>query len=256
MFANLNESSIKKIKLWGLSIALVLSVSLITRMIVGPQEDLPPYTKEQKQTIENEMETRWLHVLSGRRPSVPMQNNVPNFAGVDGSKDFEQFSPLDDLGRCGPVLACIGPDTLAAEKPAVGNVPMPTGWHDTVYDNLHCGYLYTITPLIDPRFSAQGCPKENSITGTYYLQCKGLEPYTDEIANYIENTGNHVLYRATPLFITDDLVARGIELEALSVEDQGDGISFHVFCYNLQPGAEIYYPTGESVQVISRHQIY
>lgn len=120
------------------------------------------------------------------------------------------------------------------------------GWQDVEYDGLVHKNLYHLTYLLNPRFSTQATAKENLITGTWYLNEQGMKPFEEKVADYIKQTGNHVFYRATPVFLENELVVRGVELEALSVEDNGEGLSFHVFCHNVQPGCRIEYKTGDS----------
>ena len=201
-----------------------------------------------------EKEERGIPSFSRRKPVHVMNDNVPDFAGVLGDKDFVEFSPLDELGRCGPALACIGPDTLSAEPGTALYEHAPAGWHNVTYENLAHGHLYESAFLISPRFSLKGLPQENVITGTWYLNNCGLKPYEDKVAAYIEETGHHVLYRATPVFIPGELIAQGIKLEAMSVEDGGAGLSFHVFCHNVQPGVDIDYKTGDSRKRLQKYE--
>ena len=161
---------------------------------------------------------------------------------------FEEYSALDALGRCGAALACVGTETMPAEDEERGDISSihPTGWEQAEYDFIDGGVLYNRCHLIAWSLAAENDNELNLITGTRYLNVEGMLPFETQILAYIEQTGNHVLYRVTPLFEGDELVARGVQLEAWSVEDDGSGICFNVYCYNVQPGVEIDYATGES----------
>ena len=186
-------------------------------------------------------------------PSIEVNDNHP-YAVIDDTFEYIRVSPLDDLGRCGDVEAVIGPDTLPEEKRgSIGNI-QPSGWHTVRYDDLIDGsYLYNRCHLIAYEISGINADEENLVTGTRYMNVMGMLPYENQIVSYIRRTGNHVYYHATPIFIDDELVCRGILLEASSIED--DDFEFCVFCYNVQPGIIIDYKTGDSEreeQTISR----
>ena len=161
---------------------------------------------------------------------------------------FEEYSALDSLGRCGAALACVGAETMPADGEERGDISSihPTGWEQAEYDFIDGGVLYNRCHLIAWALAAENDNERNLITGTRYLNVEGMLPFETQILAYIEQTGNHVLYRVTPLFEGDELVARGVQLEAWSVEDDGAGICFNVYCYNVQPGVEIDYATGGS----------
>lgn len=180
-------------------------------------------------------------------PYVVLADNVPGFTEEDlTTESYERYSPLDSLGRCGQAVACVGQDLMPTEeRGAIGQVK-PTGWHTVKYDLVDGKYLYNRCHLIGYQLSGENANERNLITGTRYLNVTGMLPFENMVADYVRETNNHVLYRVTPQFDGDDLLAKGVELEALSVEDQGEGISFHVLCYNVQPGVEIDYATGES----------
>jgi DNA-entry nuclease len=132
----------------------------------------------------------------------------------------------------------------------IGSVK-PTGWHTVKYDNVDGKYLYNRCHLIGYQLTAENANEKNLITGTRYLNVDGMLPFENEVADYVENTGNHVLYRVTPIFVDDELVARGVQMEAYSVEDNGSGVCFNVYCYNNQPDIVIDYATGDSHAVSS-----
>ncbi len=180
-------------------------------------------------------------------PYVVINENLPDFPEEDMTgESFEYYSALDSLGRCGTAYANIGQDLMPTEdRGNIGQVK-PTGWQAVKYDIVEGRYLYNRCHLIGYQLTAENANRENLITGTRYMNVEGMLPFENETADYIRETGFHVLYRVTPVFDGDDLVAKGVEMEACSVEDAGDGVCFHVFVYNVQPGIAIDYATGES----------
>ena len=180
-------------------------------------------------------------------PYVTINNNIPEFDEEDlTTESFEKYSELDELGRCGVAFANIGLDTMPTEeRESIGQVK-PSGWQTVKYDCVDGKYLYNRCHLIGYQLTAENANKKNLITGTRYLNVDGMLPFENQVADYVEDTGNHVLYRVTPIFEGDNLVASGVQMEAKSVEDNGEGICFNVYVYNCQPGIEIDYSTGES----------
>lgn len=178
---------------------------------------------------------------------VELNNNVPFFTEEDlTSASFEEYSPLDELGRCGAAYACISTDLMPTEpRGSIGQVK-PSGWKTAKYDFIDGKYLYNRCHLIGFQLTGENANERNLITGTRYLNVTGMLPFENLTADYIKETGNHVLYRVTPVFTGDELVARGVVMEAMSVEDKGDGVLFNVYCYNVQPGVTIDYATGDS----------
>ena len=178
---------------------------------------------------------------------VELNNNVPFFTEEDlTSASFEEYSPLDELGRCGAAYACISTDLMPTEpRDSIGQVK-PSGWKTAKYDFVDGKYLYNRCHLIGFQLTGENANERNLITGTRYLNVTGMLPFENLTADYIKETGNHVLYRVTPVFTGDELVARGVVMEAMSVEDKGDGVLFNVYCYNVQPGVTIDYATGDS----------
>lgn len=161
---------------------------------------------------------------------------------------FESYSNLDRLGRCGVATACLGPETMpepGEERESISEVK-PTGWDQAFYDNVDQGALWNRSHLIAWSLSAENANERNLVTGTRWMNAETMLPYEEEVARYIDRTGNHVLYRATPIFEDSELVCRGILLEAESIEDSGKGVSFAVFCLNIQPGIAIDYDNGDS----------
>lgn len=180
-------------------------------------------------------------------PYVVVNNNQPDFAESDmTTNSFETYSDLDALGRCGIAYANIGQDLMPTEERGNISDVKPSGWQSVEYEGIDGGYLYNRCHLIGFQLTAENANEKNLITGTRYLNVEGMLPFENMVADYIQETGNHVLYRVTPLFEGDNLVASGVQMEAKSVEDNGAGILFNVFCYNVQPGVTIDYATGNS----------
>lgn len=173
--------------------------------------------------------------------------DVPNFSESEITTDsFESYSELDDLGRCGTATACIGLDLMPTEdRGAIGKVK-PSGWQISKYDFIDGKYLYNRCHLIGYQLSGENANERNLITGTRYMNVEGMLPLENEVADYVKETGNHVMYRVTPVFEGDNLVASGVRMEAYSVEDDGEGVSFNVFVANVQPGVEIDYSDGSN----------
>jgi DNA-entry nuclease len=178
---------------------------------------------------------------------VVINNNEPNFEDISKSgESFEVYSELDSLGRCGEAYASIGKDLMPTEsRGSIGSVK-PTGWHTVKYDNIDGKYLYNRCHLIGYQLTGENANKNNLITCTRYMNTVGMLEFENKVANYIKSTGNHVLYRVTPIFEDDNLLASGVTMEAYSLEDNGEGVKFNVFVYNVQPGISIDYKTGES----------
>ena len=176
-----------------------------------------------------------------------VNNNVPYFTESDlTTTSYEYYSDLDSLGRCGMAIACIGQDIMPTEeRGSIGSVK-PTGWHTVKYDIVDGNYLYNRCHLIGYQLSGENANVKNLITGTRYLNVEGMLPFENMVADYVNETDNHVLYRVTPIFEGDNLLASGVLMEAMSVEDSGAGVEFNVYCYNVQPGVEIDYATGDS----------
>ena len=180
---------------------------------------------------------------------VVLNNNQPNFKDEElTTKSFEKYSNLDSFGRCGTAYACLSIDTMPLpnkERESISSVK-PSGWINKKYKNIDGGYLYNRCHLIGYQLSAENANEKNLITGTRYMNTEGMLPFENQISDYIKETRNHVLYRVTPIYDGANLVANGVQMEAKSVEDNGKGICFNVYCYNVQPGIEINYRTGES----------
>lgn len=180
-------------------------------------------------------------------PYVEVDGNQPAFSEAERTAEsFETYSALDELGRCGPAFACIGQDLMPTQERESISQVRPTGWQNAEYDFVDGGYLYNRCHLIGFQLTGENANERNLITGTRYMNVEGMLPFENMVADYVKETGNHVLYRVTPVFEAEELVARGVQMEAWSVEDEGDGVCFNVYVYNNQPGVEIDYRTGES----------
>lgn len=178
---------------------------------------------------------------------VILNNNVPNFSSSDlTTTSFEEYSPLDSLGRCGVAFANIGTDIMPTEERESISSVKPSGWQSVKYDIVEGKYLYNRSHLIGYQLTAENANDRNLITGTRYFNATLMLPYENMVADYIKETNNHVLYRVTPVYEGNNLVATGVQMEAKSVEDNGEGIQFNVFIYNVQPGITIDYATGDS----------
>lgn len=178
---------------------------------------------------------------------IILNNNIPNFSESDlTTTSFEEYAPLDDLGRCGVAYSNIGTDIMPTEKRESISSVKPSGWHSVKYDIVEGKYLYNRSHLIGYQLTAENANDRNLITGTRYFNATLMLPYENMVADYIKETNNHVLYRVTPVFEGTNLVATGVQMEAKSVEDNGEGIEFNVFVYNVQPGITIDYATGDS----------
>ena len=180
-------------------------------------------------------------------PYVVLKNNQPDFSKSElTKKSFEKYSKLDSLGRCGVAMTCIGKNIMPTGKREGIGMIKPTGWHTVKYDFVDGKYLYNRCHLIAYQLTGENANDKNLITGTRYMNVEGMLPFEDMVADYVKETNNHVLYRVTPVYKGDNLVASGVIMEGYSVEDHGEGISFHVYCYNVQPGITIDYSTGDS----------
>lgn len=182
------------------------------------------------------------------KPYAEINNNTPFFKPEEISFiSFESYAPLDSLGRCGACIASVGTDLMPTQKRGEIGKIKPSGWHTVRYDDLVDGkYLYNRCHLIGYQLSGENANERNLITGTRYMNTEGMLPFENKVCEYVKKTKNHVMYRSTPVFEGENLLARGVLLEAYSVEDKGKGIKFCVFCHNVQPGIEIDYLTGES----------
>lgn len=209
-----------------------------------PEETVPP---EEAEEIAEAFFSLELVPKFTEYAYVPVNGNIPYFdpEGIP-PESFEYYAPLDELGRCGVTAACVGQDIMPTEERGeIGSVK-PTGWQSVKYANVDGRYLYNRCHLIGFQLTGENANRGNLITGTRYLNIEGMLPFENMVADFVKETGYHVLYRVTPIFVGDELVARGVLAEGWSVEDNGEGICFCVYAYNVQPGIAIDYATGES----------
>ena len=224
----------KKIKKY----AIYLMLLVLTLVGVNTLKDEPQTNYASKDTFPD---------YTGQA-SVEINGNRPYFTESEMiTTSFETYSELDDLGRCGVAYANLSKETMPVEERGEIGMIKPTGWHTVKYaDVIEDVYLYNRCHLIAFCLSGENANEKNLITGTRYMNVEGMLPFEEKVAKYIDKTGNHVLYRVTPIYEGNNLVASGVLMEAYSIEDNGAGICFCVYCYNVQPGIEIDYATGES----------
>ncbi len=218
----------------GVSMALTIVIIVLMAIAVYISERQISYTLDS------------IPEYSGQ-PYVTLNGNKPDFHPGDMTDEpFEYYSDLDLWGRCGMAYANICEEIMPTEpRGEIGQVK-PTGWYTVKYDCVDGKYLYNRCHLIGYQLAGENANEKNLITGTRYLNVEGMLPFENMVDGYVDDTGNHVLYRVTPIFSGMELVARGVQMEALSVEDNGEGICFNVYVYNVQPGVTIDYATGES----------
>ena len=242
-----NKNNIKA-KIIG--IIIVILIILLEQFEINIQEYLGNIGNEQYQeTLSYDLSQIPEYKNS---PYVIINNNIPNFTEEDYiTEEFEEYSKLDALGRCGVAFANICKEIMPNDNEEREDLNYnPTGWKQKEYKGLVEGdYLYNRCHLIGWQLAGENDNKLNLITGTRYMNVDGMLPFENMVAEYIDvNTKNHVLYRVTPIFEGNDKVAKGVQMEAYSVEDDGNGVCFNVFVYNVQPGIEIDYATGQSTK--------
>lgn len=237
-------------KLTGVLLAavLVFSPAVFTGCTESAKTAVTPVTAEANPTpsgFEYSKVPKW----DRKSPYVKINKNKPYFSSsqLKSKKPYEKYGKLDSLGRCTNTIACIGTDLMPTKtRGEIGQI-RPTGWHTVKYAGIDGNYLYNRCHLIGYQLTGENANEKNLITGTRYLNVEGMLPFEDEVADYLkENSDNHVLYRVTPVFKGRDLLARGVLMEAESIEDGGSGVRFCVFCYNVQPGVTIDYSDGSS----------
>ena len=226
---------------------------------IGDAQDLPLYvpdSSEQTQAVDEEPDTDVSSTLDltnlptySGSPFVTVNNNVPSFSDKElNLVGYEKYSELDSLGRCGVALASCGKEIMPKADEDRGSISSitPSGWIQAKYDGISGGYLWNRCHLIGWQLSAENANVQNLITGTRYMNVEGMLPFENMVADYIEETNNHVAYRVTPIFEGKNLVCSGVQIEAYSIEDKGEAICFNVYCFNVQPGITIDYLTGLS----------
>ncbi len=221
-------------------LALCLSLALGSCSLLGeaPSTDLP--TPPPSFSLDS------IPAFDGETPYVVINENNPFFDTEDTSSSYELYSELDSAGRCGTAISCIGIDLMPTEdRGSIGSVK-PSGWQSVKYDIVDGKYLYNRCHLIGYQLTGENANTKNLITGTRYMNVIGMLPFENMVADYIKETENHVLFRVTPIFEGENLLASGVLMEARSVEDNGEGILFCVYVYNAQPGIVIDYSNGDS----------
>ena len=217
---------------------------------VSETQDVIVEEEAPEQQATSDLQLDELPAYSGQ-PYVTVNGNVPLFTEEEISQaqslgSFETYSDLDTLGRCGTAYANIGQDLMPTEDRESISEVIPSGWENESYDFVDGGWVYNRCHLIGFQLTGENANEENLITGTRYMNVDGMLPFENMVADYIKETGNHVLYRVSPIFTGNNLLADGVLMEGYSLEDGGDGILFCVYCYNVQPGVSIDYATGEN----------
>lgn len=238
-------------------IILICTIGLLAITGCGEQpvdtfidNDIPVQIEEIYQEVNvsaNRVEALKNIPVYSAKPYAVVNNNIPFFNESDlVSYSYEKYSDLDSFGRCGVVIANVGKDIMPTEER--GNIGMikPSGWHTVKYQGIDGNYLYNRCHLLGYQLTAENANVKNLITGTRYMNVQGMLPFENQVAEYVKSTNNHVLLRVTPIFEGNNLLASGVLMEAKSVEDDGKGVLFNVYCYNVQPGVTIDYATGES----------
>lgn len=245
---------------------ILLSLVIVLALMFGCSIDENIYKQNKEQSSSNTSQSQNnnksdknnsstntpTHTLSNipqfsGKPFVVINNNKPYFTEKDlTTKSYESYGKLDNLGRCTVAMASISKDLMPTEKRKSITQVKPTGWQASKYDCVDGKYLYNRCHLIGYQLTAENANNKNLITGTRYLNVEGMLPFENMVADYVKETNNHVLYRVTPIFDGDNLVASGVLMEGYSVEDKGEGIEFCVYAYNVQPNVNINYATGES----------
>lgn len=211
---------------------------------VADEAQVSPEGSSSQQAVSVSLDS--IPAYSGQ-PYVVLNHNIPDFTDADmQTTSYEEYADLDSLGRCGAANAIVGIDLMPTEpRGAIGQV-RPSGWHTVKYEGIDGNYLYNRCHLIGYQLSGENANEKNLITGTRYLNVTGMLPFEDEVADYVKQNNAHVRYRVTPIFEGDNLVASGVQMEAKSVEDNGAGVCYNVYVYNIQPGISIDYATGDS----------
>ena len=245
------KKKIQKLNTWqyvfALTILICISIYGYINQNVTPKNSVNNYNANNQNTL---FDLSTIPEYS-ESPYVEINNNIPYFTEEEYKLEaFEKYSELDNLGRSGVAIANICKEIMPKEGEERGEIGMikPTGWVQKRYDDIiKDKYLYNRCHLIGWQLAGENANEKNLITGTRYLNTEGMLPFENQIVDYIDNNEkSHVLYRVTPIFEGNNLLASGVEIEASSVEDKGEGLHFNVYCYNVQPGIKINYETGEN----------
>lgn len=237
---------------------LAISMTILICILVFGKTNVELTTNTKQNNLESKIRSENIELSAipeySSSPYVEINNNIPYFKEEDYTTNvFEKYSELDELGRSGVAFANICIETMPQEEEKredIGNIKDLSGWVQKRYDDvIKDKYLYNRCHLIGWQLAGENDNKKNLITGTRYLNTEGMLPFENIVAEYIKNNkSNHVLYRVTPIFNGNNLLASGVQIEAWSVEDKGKGVCFNVYCYNVQPGIVIDYATGESYE--------
>ena len=224
-----------------------LLVLLLSVFVTGCSADLNSNPSSQSPT-QAIIDISSIPMFNENKPYVELNGNTPSFTEDEKNSTnvIEKYSELDSLGRCGVAFANLHVSNMPTEERGSIGMIKPTGWHTVKYDFVNGKYLYNRCHLIGFQLAGENANDKNLITGTRYLNTEGMLPWENKVAEYLKETNNHVLYRVTPIFKENELVARGVQMEAYSVEDKGKGIQFNIYCYNNQPGVDIDYTSGDS----------
>lgn len=242
----------KNIKLWSILLCFVLLFSLLTGCNTNTNDVFDEIVLQENSTTTNQPDNNDEVILlasefSGE-PFVAVNNNIPYFTDSEkkNTEVFEKYSELDNLGRCGVAYANVCKKLMPTEDRESLSSVTPSGWKNKQYDFVDGGWLYNRAHIIGFQLAGEQANKLNLITGTRCFNVDGMLTFENMVADYVKETDNHVLYRVTPIYNGNNLVAEGVLMEGWSIEDNGEGICFNVFCYNVQPGVEIDYATGDS----------
>jgi len=231
-------------------VIILFFFGLIYESKVNKQENTLAITNSIQLLYNSQFDLSLIPEFDGTTPYVVINNNIPLFTDEEKAttEEFENYSDLDLLGRCGLAFANICQNLMPIEERGSIGMIKPTGWHIIKYDFIDGKYLYNRCHLIGYQLAGENANEKNLITGTRYLNVEGMLPFENQVAEYVKKTNNHILYRVTPIFKENELLARGVTIEAYSVEDNGEGICFYVYCYNNQPNVNINYETGEVIK--------
>lgn len=241
----------KKKKQSVVVLVLLLLLSGAGYTVTSHYEELIGYAEEWTETEKDTKKTNTSYSLEEIPPYqgeayVVLDENIPRFTEEEEQFTGEEYHELDDLGRCGPAMALVGIETMPTEERGSIGMIKPSGWHTVKYEIVSGKYLYNRCHLIGYQLTGENANEKNLITCTRSMNTTGMLEWENQVADYVKETENHVLYRVTPIFEGDHLLATGVEIEAKSIEDDGKGVQFHVFVYNVQEGIEIDYQTGDS----------
>ena len=229
--------------------SIALFIALLAMIFTVACGDIDALSQATQQTSSSSVITIESIPEYAGEPYIVLNNNEPDFdEEYFTTESFETYSDLDSLGRCGVAFANVGKDIMPTEERGSISQVKPTAWHSVKYDCVDGKHLYNRCHLIGFQLTGENANEKNLITGTRYLNVVGMLPFENMVADYVKETNNHVLYRVTPVFEGDNLLAKGVQIEAESVEDNGEDILFNVLCYNNQPGIVLDYKTGESKQ--------